>query len=300
MGARHRARRRRPSSLAKQKRRLGAARKGLHAFRLPTLTLLRSGSGVCGYPHSQRPLRRALPRRIQLCALDSTSSRRRRAHEEDQARGRAWSSIDRNEWGGYAALRSSDLRVTTITSPRDGATSHATTRTANDTNARISISASLDLVRGFAVLRRVETEDFLALGDAQSDEDVDELQDHERHHGRVDDRRGHRDRLDAELSWVAVREPVLSAAVDRYGREDAGRERAPGAADAVDAEDVERIVDLEALRELDRGVAEDAGSESDQDRGRDIDVAGCGCDRDETCDRTGRGTEHTRGTLVQP
>src|SRR5438093_9127613 len=35
-----------------------------HAFRLPTLTLLRSGSGVCGSPHSQRPL--ALPRRIQL------------------------------------------------------------------------------------------------------------------------------------------------------------------------------------------------------------------------------------------
>src|SRR5438094_8428618 len=56
MAARHRARRRRPSSLAKQKRRLSAARKGFHAFRLPTLTLLRSGSGVCGYPHSQRPL----------------------------------------------------------------------------------------------------------------------------------------------------------------------------------------------------------------------------------------------------
>src|SRR5207237_8581830 len=137
-------------------------------------------------------------------------------------------------------------------------------------DARISDSASLGLVRGFAVLRRVETEDFLALGDAQSDEDVDELQDHERHHGRVDDRRGHRDRLDAELSWVAVREPVLSAAVDRYGREDAGRERAPGAANAVDAEDVERIVDLGALRDLDRGAAQPAAADAAQDRRRDM------------------------------
>src|SRR2546421_3809173 len=98
------------------------------------------------------------------------------------------------ESAGYAALRSSDSRVTTMMSPRDGATSHARTRTANDANARISISASLDLVRGFAVLRRVEAEDFLALGDAQADEDVDELQNYERHDRRVEDRGAHRDR----------------------------------------------------------------------------------------------------------
>src|SRR2546430_315005 len=76
--ARHRVRRRRPSWPAKQKRRLSAARKGFHASRLPTLTLLRSGSGVCGYPHSQRPFRRALPRRIQLCALNSTPTKQTR------------------------------------------------------------------------------------------------------------------------------------------------------------------------------------------------------------------------------
>src|SRR5207253_7984748 len=95
--------------------------------------------------------------------------------------------------GRYAALRASAW-LTTATLPRDGATSHATTKTAKDTNARISISASLNLVRGFAVLRGVEAEDFLVLGDAQSDEDIDELQDHERHDRRVDDRRGNRDR----------------------------------------------------------------------------------------------------------
>src|SRR5207249_3866415 len=249
--------------------RLSAATKGFHASRLPTLTLLRSGSGVCGYPHSQRRFRRARPRRIQLCAVN------------------------------YAALRSSAW-LTTATLPRDGATSHATTRTAKDTNARISMSASLNLVRGFAVLRRVEAEDFLALGYAQSDEDIDELQDHERHDRRVDDRRGHRNCLDAELPGVAVDEPVLRAAVDRDGREDAGRERAPCAADAVDTEDVEGVVNLEPLGELDRGVAEDAGPETDKDRRRDVDVAGRGRDRDETGHRSGRGSEHARRALVQP
>src|SRR5437773_11707571 len=107
--------------------------------------------------------------------------------------------------GAYAALRSSAW-LTTATLPRDGATSHATTRTAKDANARISISASLDLVRGFAVLRRVEAEDFLVLGHAQSDEDVDELEDHERRDRRVDDRRGDGDRLHAGLPRVPVRE----------------------------------------------------------------------------------------------
>src|SRR2546427_2742901 len=57
-------------------------------------------------------------------------------------------------------------------------------------------SPPLDLVRRFAVLRGVETEHFLALGHAQSDEEVDELQDHERHDRRVRDGREHRDRLD--------------------------------------------------------------------------------------------------------
>src|SRR2546423_14530462 len=178
--------------------------------------------------------------------------------------------------------------------------SQATTRTANDANARISISASLNLVRGFAVLRRVEAEDFLALWHAQSDEDIDELQDHERHDRRVHDRCTHGDRLDAELSRVPIRETVLRAAIDGDGREDAGRERAPRTADAVDTEDVERVVDLEAPGQLDRGVAEDARAEPDEDRRRDVDVTRGWRDRDETGDRTGRRTEDARCALVQP
>src|SRR5438309_11181600 len=150
--------------------------------------------------------------------------------------------------------------------PRVGATSHATTRTAQDRHGCVSASAPLDLVRGFAVLRRLEGEDFLALGHAQSDEDIDELQNYERHDRQVNDRCGDGDRLDAKLSRVAVEKTVLRATVDSDGREDAGRERAPRTADAVDAEDVEGIVHLEALGELDRGVAEHAGAETDEDR----------------------------------
>src|SRR4029077_15935421 len=116
-------------------------------------------------------------------------------------------------------------------------------------------STPLDLVSGFAVLRGVEAEDFLVLGYAQSDEDIDELQDHEGHDRRVDDRRADRDGLDAELSGIPIEESVLRAAVDRHGRKEAGRDRAPGAADPMDAEHVEGVVDLETLGELDRRVA---------------------------------------------
>src|SRR5438045_1554455 len=163
----------------------------------------------------------------------------------------------------YAALRSSAW-LTTLTSPRDGATSHATTRTAKDANARISMTASLNLVRGFAVLRRVETEDLLALRHAKSDEDIDELQDHERHDRRVEDRGAHGDRLDAELPRVAGEETILRRAVHGDRREDARGDRAPRTTDAVHSEDIEGVVDAEPLRALDRGVAQDPGAEPDE------------------------------------
>ena len=81
----------------------------------------------------------------------------------------------------YAALRS--FASPTETTVREGAMSQPTTRTAKDANARNSIPTSLDLVRGLAVLRRVEPEHFLVLAHAQPYEEVDELEDHERHHG---------------------------------------------------------------------------------------------------------------------
>src|SRR5439155_2292265 len=100
------------------------------------------------------------------------------------------------------------------------------------------------------------------------------------------------DRLHSELRRVAEGEAVGRARVHRHGGEDAGRERTPHAADAVHAEDVESVVDLQSLRELDPDVTEGAGSETDEDRGVPVHVAGRRGDRDESGNRAGRGTEH--------
>jgi len=82
----------------------------------------------------------------------------------------------------YAALVSTSADCASGAFAVFGATIQATTRAANDANARNSTRSSfLDLVRGFAVLRRVEAEDLLVLRNAQPDEDVDDLEDHERH-----------------------------------------------------------------------------------------------------------------------
>src|SRR5206468_1760865 len=56
-------------------------------------------------------------------------------------------------------------------------------------------------------------------GHAQPHEEIDELQDHERHDRRIADRRGNRDRLDPELSRVAGDEAVPRRAVHRERRE---------------------------------------------------------------------------------
>src|SRR5690242_908583 len=91
----------------------------------------------------------------------------------------------------------------------------------------------LDLVGELAVLSGVEPEALLGLADPQADRGVEHLEDHEGQRHREDDRRDDRERLDAELSGVAVEQPVAAGVVDGLGREQSGRQGAPDAADAV-------------------------------------------------------------------
>ena len=95
------------------------------------------------------------------------------------------------------------------------------------------------------MLRWIESEHLIGLGNPQSDDQVDDLEQHKRAHSG--ERQGCRDRHDllAELGGVAVEQAVRAGAVDRELGEQAGRQRAPDAADAVDGEDVERVVDAE-------------------------------------------------------
>ena len=82
---------------------------------------------------------------------------------------------------------------------------------------------------------------------------------------------------------------------------DAGGERAPDTADAVDGEDIERIVDLTAgLDQLGREEAEDAGHQTDHDRRHRVDVSGGRSDGNQAGHRANPGAEHRRFAGAQP
>ena len=72
--------------------------------------------------------------------------------------------------------------------------------------------------------------------------------------------------LAQECEAAAVEQPVGACGVDCGAREDAGHQRAERAAHAVDAHDVERVIELETILELDAEVARDARRESDDHR----------------------------------
>src|SRR6478752_4776614 len=78
--------------------------------------------------------------------------------------------------------------------------------------------------------------------DPDPKEDIDDLDDHERAHDGVPDGRADGDELDADLCRVAVEEAGIGG-LDRRRGEDPGRDGAEHAADAVDREDVERVID---------------------------------------------------------
>ena len=120
----------------------------------------------------------------------------------------------------------------------------------------------LGLVGDLAVDREVEPDLFLVRRHAQAEDELDDLDDHERRDRRVGDRRADGDELGDQLAGVAVDQ--AREGVDRGRREDAGRDRAERAADAVDGEDVERVVDPKPLAQERRAVAQPADGEADE------------------------------------
>ena len=106
------------------------------------------------------------------------------------------------------------------------------------------------------------------------------------------------------MSWVTsccrvALEQARVGLLDRGRGEDAGREGAEHAADAVDGEDVERVVDLEARAQQRGAVAQAAGDEADDERATDVDEAGRRGDGDEAGDGAARGTDDADLALVE-
>src|SRR6185437_358068 len=112
---------------------------------------------------------------------------------------------------------------------------------------------------------------------------VDRLDQHEGDGESEDGGDASRDRLDLELFETGVG-PRL---VDRLDAENAGQQRAEEAADAVDAESIERIIVLEEGLQANDGIANDARQQSDGQRAERPDEAGGRRHGDEAGDEAG-------------
>ncbi len=100
-------------------------------------------------------------------------------------------------------------------------------------------------------------------------------------------------------TWAEVALDGARDATDRGHRQHACRDRAEHAADAVDGEDVERVVDAQALAQQRGAVADAARGKADQQRAARRDVPGGRSDRDQSGNRAGRGTDHADLAVVR-
>lgn len=126
---------------------------------------------------------------------------------------------------------------------------------------------------------------------------LEDDQQHAAHHERV--RRDGADvgQLEADLDAVAVPCALGDGGSVEGGDggvgEDACQEGADHAADAVELEDVEALVDAEPLVDILHESADGRGQEPDQRRGPDLHVTRRGRDANEAGDGTFAGTDHT-------
>ena len=121
------------------------------------------------------------------------------------------------------------------------------------------------LLHHLAVQGEIETVALDFVGDPQADRHVDDLQDDQRDDRVIDDDRADADQLIDDLARVAFDQAGVAAVL--VDREHAGQDRADDAADAVDAEAVERVVIAERVLEArSRRVAADAAGDADHHR----------------------------------
>src|SRR6218665_446943 len=105
--------------------------------------------------------------------------------------------------------------------------------------------------------------------------------------GRTDRRPedGDADRLELDDQLSAENIVVASRAAECGKHGDRGQDRTDQAADAVDAEHVERVVEAELRLELHHEpAADDTRDGAEQDRAERTRVTGSGCDRNKTGD----------------
>ena len=166
-------------------------------------------------------------------------------------------------------------------------------RSAAMTIGRFSLSR-LRLVGDLAVLGEVSVGLLRRAGDADRDNEVDGEEDEGGGHRRVGADGDDPDGLDDHLGRVPGDEPVDARRVDCDRGEDAGGDGAERATDAVDAEDVEGVVDPGAQPKERGTVADHPNAETDEQRGGRRHVTGSRRDRHEPGHGADRRAEHRR------
>src|SRR3984957_11925296 len=138
----------------------------------------------------------------------------------------------------------------------------------------------LALLHGLAVQREIEAVAFDFFADAQADHQVNDLENDQCHDSVVGEDDADADALIDHLAPVAF-DRARSAAVCVDG-EYAGQDGAGGAADAVHAEAIERVVVTEhVLQSGAAPVTDEAGGDADGERSHRADEAGRRCDRNQ-------------------
>src|SRR5260221_5249578 len=169
----------------------------------------------------------------------------------------------------------------------------------------------LHAISRFAVRVDVQALAFLFLGDAQSHEEVRDLEGDEGHHTRPHEYHPDCLGLDPELSQDRVvgrggylaREPIDRKTRPTQGRrvEHPGEQGAQDPPDRVDAEHVERVVRTEKLLQaVHAPQAYEARGGSDHERSGNADGSCSGGDCDEACNRAPGSADHARPALQDP
>src|SRR5271166_5834740 len=145
----------------------------------------------------------------------------------------------------------------------------------NFARRRPSVAGRRSSVNDFAVKGEVEAVALDVFRDAQADDRLDDGQDDDGDDRVIDDDRHDADALIDDLAGVALEEAGGAAVL--LNRKHAGQKRPDHAADAVDAEAVERVVISESVLEAGRApVAADAAGDADRDRADRTDETGRG------------------------
>ena len=136
----------------------------------------------------------------------------------------------------------------------------------------------------------------LAHPQAETRDQVQHLEDDERYDEGVGDRRNDPDGLYPQLLDVPFDQSLDPG--ESRDREDTGRQRTPDAADAVDREHVQRVVDPQPRADQHGEVAEHAGAEADPQRTHDADGARSGRDGDESADSARRDSSRAHALVL--